>query len=129
MKKKLLTIIISLAAVLCLCFGTSACDNKTVVPDDGSHAEQGGVQGGSQDNNENDDNNNNKITFTVSFDTLGGSDVDPVSVSDGSKVKKPVEPSKEGYTFVEWQFEGQSWNFNRTIIKSRKCLVGKKLSN
>ena len=40
--------------------------------------------------------------FTVTFDTDGGSEVASVEVVEGDKVTKPVDPTKEGFTFEGW---------------------------
>lgn len=40
--------------------------------------------------------------YTISFDTLGGSAVDDVSVEHGSKLTAPASPSRSGYTFSGW---------------------------
>ncbi len=40
--------------------------------------------------------------YTISFDTLGGSAVDDVSVEHGNKLTAPASPSRSGYTFSGW---------------------------
>jgi uncharacterized repeat protein (TIGR02543 family) len=40
--------------------------------------------------------------FTVTFDTGGGSFIDPVTVDAGSTVNKPADPAKEGFYFDNW---------------------------
>ena len=39
---------------------------------------------------------------TVTFETNGGSTIDPVTVADGDKVARPADPVKMGATFVDW---------------------------
>ncbi|MDR2712583.1 MAG: InlB B-repeat-containing protein [Clostridiales bacterium] len=41
-------------------------------------------------------------TYTVTFDSNGGSAVESQTVDHGSKVIKPVDPSKTGYGFLNW---------------------------
>ena len=49
-----------------------------------------------------------KHEFTVTFNTDGGTPVPSAEeVLYGDKVTKPTDPIKSGYTFVEWQLEGQ----------------------
>lgn len=48
--------------------------------------------------------------FTVTFDTDGGSAVPSQTVADGSKATKPADPTKEGYTFVNWYKEAAFTN-------------------
>ncbi|MBR0253905.1 MAG: InlB B-repeat-containing protein, partial [Synergistaceae bacterium] len=41
-------------------------------------------------------------TFTVTFDSNGGSEVSSVTVTSGDTVEKPTDPVKEGYYFGNW---------------------------
>lgn len=41
-------------------------------------------------------------TYTVTFETGNGSAVAPVEVSEGSLLKAPQAPTREGYTFAGW---------------------------
>lgn len=43
-----------------------------------------------------------KETFTVTFESNGGSAVEDQTVLEGDKVEKPEDPTKEGYTFGGW---------------------------
>ena len=43
--------------------------------------------------------------YTISFDTSGGSVVSPITQDYGSTVVKPLDPTKEGYTFAGWEPE------------------------
>ena len=43
--------------------------------------------------------------YTISFDTSGGSVVSPITQDYGSTVVKPLDPTKEGYTFTGWEPE------------------------
>ena len=44
----------------------------------------------------------NVPTYTVTFDSKGGSDVAKAEVEEGKKVTKPDNPTREGYTFDKW---------------------------
>ena len=55
-------------------------------------------------------------TYTISFDTSGGTKTAKVSVKTGEKIKKPEDPAKEGYEFVEWQLNGKTYNFDTPIV-------------
>ena len=44
-------------------------------------------------------------TYTVAFDTNGGSEVDPVTVDADSTVTKPADPARSGYAFDGWYTE------------------------
>ena len=44
----------------------------------------------------------NKNTYTVSFETNGGSSVESIEVKKGEGLKKFEDPTKEGYAFIGW---------------------------
>ena len=73
-----------------------------------------------------DNNGNTEVTptdkYTVIFDSNGGSSVSSQQVEKGTYVSKPTNPSKTGFTFVEWQLNGQPFDFT-TIITSNITLV------
>lgn len=56
--------------------------------DDGSSGEGGG--------------NETEATYTVAFDSRGGSEVEGQSVEAGGNALKPADPAREGYTFAGW---------------------------
>ena len=43
-----------------------------------------------------------KIKYTITFDTDGGSVVEPIQQEWGSTITAPTEPKKTGYTFIGW---------------------------
>ena len=43
--------------------------------------------------------------YTITFDTDGGSNVESITQDYGSTVVKPLDPTKEGYTFTGWEPE------------------------
>ncbi len=50
--------------------------------------------------------------YTVTFDSNGGSAVDPQTVEPNGTVSKPIpDPTKDGYTFKEWQLSGAAYDF------------------
>ena len=54
-------------------------------------------------------------TYTVIFDTDGGSDVKPQKVEAGNVVRKPTDPTKDDFTFVEWQLNGTTYDFGQPV--------------
>lgn len=54
-------------------------------------------------------------TYTVTFDTDGGSKIDNKVVEENTVVVKPVDPKKEGYEFKEWQLDGEAYNFSSKV--------------
>lgn len=53
--------------------------------------------------------------YTVTFNTDGGSTIDPVQVSDGSPVAQPADPTKAGHIFSKWQLNGSDYNFSNPV--------------
>ena len=56
--------------------------------------------------------------YTVTFDTDGGSYIEAVEVKKRKRVERPEDPTKEGYRFVEWQLNGETFDFDTKIKKN-----------
>ena len=56
-----------------------------------------------------------KKTFAVTFDSLGGTNIESQSVEKGKCAIKPSNPEKDGFTFVEWQCDSKTYNFDTPI--------------
>ncbi len=60
-------------------------------------------------------------TYTVKFDTGGGSKVSAQQVTAGKKVKKPSNPKRKKYTFEGWYTSKKyktKWNFGKKVTKN-----------
>lgn len=55
------------------------------------------------------------VTYTVWFDSFGGTAVESQTVKDSECVKKPENPEKEGFTFVEWQLDNSTYDFSTAV--------------
>ncbi len=56
------------------------------------------------------------LVVTVTFDTDGGTPlIDEIVIDKGSKVTKPADPVKDGYTFEGWYYNNKKHNFNDVI--------------
>lgn len=61
----------------------------------------------------------NKSTYTVKFDLNGGDgDIADQKVKEGSTIDRPDNPTREGYTFMGWQYEDSDWNFLNTVTSN-----------
>ncbi len=64
-------------------------------------------------------------TYTVRFDSNGGSHVASVTVRAGHKVPRPEDPTKSGKTFVAW-FANKDltslWDFDTNIVNKDRTL-------
>ncbi len=49
--------------------------------------------------------------YTITFDSDGGSAVDPITQDFRSKVEKPADPTREWHTFVCWMKDGEEYAF------------------
>lgn len=56
-------------------------------------------------------------TCTLSFDTAGGSKIDPITVEKGKKVAAPERPTREGYSFSGWKLGGADWSFDTVLTE------------
>ena len=56
-----------------------------------------------------------KKTYTISFNSEGGSDVASQKVKEGDRVTIPTNPVKEDYTFVRWEYQNEEYDFNKTV--------------
>ena len=67
---------------------------------------------------------------TVTFDSTGGSAVEPQSVPQGQLVQRPADPIKDGYTFIGWynkddlQYSNMpEWNFSYPVTKDLELVA------
>ncbi len=55
-------------------------------------------------------------SYIIIFNSTGGSDVISQSVFKNEKVVKPANPSRDGFTFVEWQLNDKTYNFDSEVV-------------
>ena len=53
--------------------------------------------------------------FTVTFDTDGGSTIEPVKVKENKTLTRPASPTKAGLIFNEWTLNGEVFDFSTPI--------------
>lgn len=55
---------------------------------------------------------------TVTFDSNGGSAIDPIQVTDGLAFVRPENPTKEGAVFAGWKLNGEPYKFGSPVTAS-----------
>ena len=70
----------------------------------------------------------NIVYYNVTFKYENGSKDTVEIVEEGTKVKKPSDPKKSGYTFKGWYMNDKYWNFDNPINKDY-TLVAKYTKN
>ena len=59
----------------------------------------------------------NKKKYVVNFDSNGGSFVLAQNVEDGTLLNKPDNPTKDGYEFLYWEYNGSQFNFSTKVTE------------
>ncbi len=65
---------------------------------------------------------------TVSFDTNGGSAIEPQKVRYGEHIQRPDDPAREGYAFEGWYSDidlQKLWNFEEDKVQGNMTLYAK----
>lgn len=57
-------------------------------------------------------------TYKVTFNTNGGNSIESVKIKKNGQVTKPEDPTKEGYTFKEWQVDGSVYDFSKKVTSN-----------
>ena len=54
-------------------------------------------------------------TYIVTFDSAGGTAIEEQIIEEGALAKKPEDPEKEGYLFVDWLLDELRYDFNTQV--------------
>ncbi len=57
------------------------------------------------------------VIYTVTFDPAGGSEVSSIQVLENGNAYSPTT-TRDGYVFVEWQLNGETFDFNTPITSN-----------
>lgn len=68
-------------------------------------------------------------SYNVTFNSNGGSDVASAKVEFGTKVTKPADPTKIGYTFAGWLLNDEAYDFNTLMPANNITLVASWTAN
>lgn len=74
---------------------------------------------------------NNKKTnrVNISVDSNGGSHIDNIIISDNNELTLPAIPTKEGYTFAGYEFDGDKINSNGMTVSKNVVLKAMWIDN
>lgn len=67
--------------------------------------------------------NKKPITYSVTFETNGGSLIETQIVKKDDTVQKPLNPVKEGYVFDEWTYLGKTYDFNLKVVSDLQLVA------
>ena len=59
-----------------------------------------------------------KKKYTIRFETNGGSAISSQTIDEKTKVTKPDNPTREGYTFKQWLYQDDPWSFNVPVCEN-----------
>ena len=62
-------------------------------------------------------------TVTVEFYSNGGTEVDSVVVAKGTPVEEPESPTKDGFEFIAWFYNGRRWNFDDPVNEDIRLIA------
>ena len=64
-------------------------------------------------------------TITITFDSKGGSAVDPITINKGTELILPKDPTYAGYTFKGWYDTNETPIHNNALLKEDTTLYAK----
>ena len=64
-----------------------------------------------------------KLSFTVTFDSNGGSAIPSQIVDAGGVAIKPNDPTREGYSFDYWSYDDEKYDFSTPIYSNIKLIA------
>ena len=59
-------------------------------------------------------------SIKVTFDSHGGTEVESLKIKKGEIIEEPEKPSKEGYEFIGWYYDGKKFDFSKELDKNIK---------
>ncbi len=57
------------------------------------------------------------VYYKVTFDTVGGNEINSQMIISGNKLETIPTPTKEGYTFLYWEYNGEEFNKDMEITE------------
>ena len=63
------------------------------------------------------------LEYEITFDPNNGEATWVERVREGEKVNKPANPIKANHTFIAWQFNGEDYNFNTSVMANMMLIA------
>lgn len=63
------------------------------------------------------------LEYEITFDPNNGEATWTERVREGEKVNKPADPIKANHTFIAWQFNGEDYNFNTSVMANMMLIA------
>lgn len=63
------------------------------------------------------------VTYAVTFNSNGGSSVADQEIIEGDTVSEPDNPTREGYEFSQWEYNGSAWDFDTDTVSQDMTLT------
>jgi uncharacterized repeat protein (TIGR02543 family) len=63
------------------------------------------------------------IYYEITFNSNGGSSVPSQSILEGEMVSEPTDPTRSGYTFTGWNYEGSSYDFGWPVVEDMTLIA------
>ena len=64
--------------------------------------------------------NRQKPQYNITFESNGGSLVETVVVEENGVIPEPKNPTREGYGFIGWYYNGQPYDFTKPVTSNMK---------
>ncbi len=62
-------------------------------------------------------------TYTVAFESNGGSSINNQTIKENGTVTRPSNPTRDGYKFIGWYYNGSSYNFSSKVTKDMTLIA------
>ncbi len=113
MKKIFTLLFLSLLCVFCA-IGFAACENTKTTTNNTANT-----------NSTSENDIPAKTYYTVTFNSNGGTEINPIQVENGKKCVAPLDPVKQYYIFDGWYVGSEKWSFIGYTITDDITLTAK----